>query len=168
MTQVIAKLKYLHIAPRKVRLVATAIKGLSVNEAEAQLLFRTQRSSGPLLKLLRSAIANAKNNMKMNPDALFVKSIAVDQGPMLKRFLPRAQGRATELQKKMSHITIVLEEKAGIKPSRFNIVLPKKDKKAKKQKTSKLKTEKKDTEIKSVPKTEKTGFFKKMFRRKSI
>jgi len=168
MTQVIAKLKYLHIAPRKVRLVATAIKGLSVNEAEAQLLFRTQRSSGPLLKLLRSAIANAKNNMKMNPDALFVKSIAVDQGPMLKRFLPRAQGRATELQKKMSHITIVLEEKAGIKPSRFNIVLPKKDKKAKKQKTSKLKTEKKESEQKSFQKPEQSGFFKKMFRRKSI
>lgn len=167
--QVIAKLKYLHIAPRKVRLVAGAISGLSVNEAEAQLLFRAKRSSGPVLKLLRSAMANAKNNYKLNPDKLFVKSISVDQGPVLERFLPRAMGRATGLQKKMSHVTIVLEEREGGKMPRFNIVLPEKIKKTKKQKTSsKMKTDKKETEQRPALKPEKSGFFKKMFRRKSV
>lgn len=168
--QVTAKLKYLHIAPRKVRLVATAIKGLSANEAEAQLLFRVQHSSGPILKLLRSAIANAKNNQKLNPDKLFVKSISVDQGPILERFLPRAQGRATPLQKKMSHVTIVLEERAEAKMPRFNIVLPEKAKKTKKPKASKLKTDKdkKETEQRPAPRPEKVGFFKRMFRRKSV
>jgi len=166
--QVIAKLKYLHIAPRKVRLVAGAISGLSINEAEAQLLFRAKRSSGPILKLLKSAIANAKNNYKLNTDKLFIKSISVDQCPMLKRFLPRAMGRATNLQKKMSHVTIVLEERADAKMPRFNIVLPEKNKKTKKQKISKSKTDKKETEQRPSLRPEKVGFFKKMFRRKSV
>ena len=104
----IAKLNYLHIAPRKVRLVANALRGLSVNEAEAQLLFRPQRSSEPLLKLLRSAVANAKNSQKLNADKLVIEAIQVNQGPMLKRFMPRAMGRATPIHKKMSHVILVL------------------------------------------------------------
>ena len=76
-----AKLNYLKIAPRKTRLVANVLKGLSVNEAEAQLLMSPKRASGPLIKLLRSAIANAKNR-QLNPERLFIKEIRVDQGPM--------------------------------------------------------------------------------------
>jgi large subunit ribosomal protein L22 len=105
-----AKLRYLHIAPRKVRLVANAIKGLSVNEAEAQLLMSPRRPASDLIKLLRSAVANAKHNAQLSPERLFVKEIRVDQGPMLERYMPRAMGRATAIQKKSSHVTLVLAE----------------------------------------------------------
>ncbi len=169
MKQTIAKLNHLHIAPRKVRLIADGIRGLRVNEAEAQLMFRPQRSSGPLLKLLRSAIANAKNNDKLNLDKLIVKSIYVDQGPVLKRFLPRSMGRATPLLKRTSHVTIVLEEGLTAITPRFNINVSKKIKKSKgKPQTAKLKTERKEiTKDVQKPK-EKAGFFKKIFRRKSV
>ncbi len=168
MTQVTAKLNHLHIAPRKVRLVANAIKGLSANEAEAQLLFRPQRSSEPLLKLLRSAIANAKNNQKLNPDALFVQSIQVNQGPTMKRFLPRAMGRATPIHKKTSHVIIVLGEKSASSP-KFNI--PAAAKKAKTSKVPKAKPVKSKSEPENSsqqkPK-EKAGFLKRVFNRKSV
>jgi len=133
MAIVTAKLKHLHIAPRKVRLVANAIKGLSVNEAEAQLLFRAKRSSHVILQLLRSAVANAKNNQKLNPSNLIVKNIQVDQGPTLKRFLPRAMGRATPIHKKTSHISLILEESPKAKMPRFNIAAAKKVKSPKKE-----------------------------------
>jgi len=119
-----AKLNYLRIAPRKTRLVAHLIKGLSVNEAEAQLLVNPKRPSEVILKLLRSAVANAKNNQKLDPESLFVKEIRVDQGPMLKRFLPRAMGRASALQKKSSHITLILGEMEKPKTARFKIAKP--------------------------------------------
>ena len=169
MKQTIAKLNHLHIAPRKVRLIADGIRGLRVNEAEAQLMFRPQRSSGPLLKLLRSAVANAKNNDKLNLDKLIVKSIYVDQGPVLKRFLPRSMGRATPLLKRTSHVTIVLEEGLTAITPRFNINVSKKIKKSKgNPQTAKLKTERKEiTKDVQKPK-EKAGFFKKIFRRKSV
>src|SRR3989344_9692027 len=123
MAKQIAKLKYLHIAPRKVRLVANALRGLPANEAEAQLYLRPQRASKPLLKLLRSAIANAKNNQKTDPDKLVVESIQVDSGPVLKRFLPRAMGRATPILKRTSHVTLVLKESERKFEPKFNIVL---------------------------------------------
>ena len=95
-----AQLNHLHMAPRKVRLVAHFIKGLSVNEAEAQLLNNSKRASVPILKLLRSAIANAKNTKQLSADNLIIKEITVNQGPMLKRWMPRAQGRATMIPAK--------------------------------------------------------------------
>ena len=103
-------LRYLKIAPRKVRSVSNIIKGLPVDEAEAQLLVQPRRASKPLLKLLRSAIANAKNKESDSGLGWKVGSIRVDQGPMLKRYLPRARGMATPIQKKMSHVTLVLVE----------------------------------------------------------
>ena len=117
----IAKLNYLRIAPRKTRLVASMIKGLSINEAEAQLLVNPKRPSEAVLKLLRSAVANAKNNQKLDPEKLFVKEIRVDNGPMLKRFMPRAMGRASEIQKKSSHIILILGEAENLKTPRFKI-----------------------------------------------
>ena len=116
-------LRYLRMPPRKVRLVADSLRGMHVNEAEGALLYERRRAAKPLLKLLRSAVANA-NVKQLNPDQLFVESIQVDQGPMLKRFLPRARGMATPIQKKMSHITMVLGETT--KQPRFKIVVPKK------------------------------------------
>ena len=126
------KLKYLHIAPRKARLVANLIKGLSVNEAEAELIIRPKRSTGPILKLLRSGVANVVNGKKIDSGKLMIEKMTVDQGPSFKRFLPRAMGRATPILKKTCHITMVLKEVSKTKVSRFNTVAPKKDKKAKK------------------------------------
>lgn len=169
MNQVTAKLNYLHIAPRKVRLVANALKGLSVNEAEAQLLFRPQRSSEPLLKLLRSAVANAKNNQKLNADKLVIENIQVNQGPMLKRFMPRAMGRATPIHKKMSHVILVIAEKEKMPASRFQISVAKKVKLPEKE-TKESKEKKPKLEIKNETKKvkEKAGFLKRIFNRKSV
>ncbi|PIR89336.1 MAG: 50S ribosomal protein L22 [Candidatus Harrisonbacteria bacterium CG10_big_fil_rev_8_21_14_0_10_40_38] len=171
MKQQIAKAKYVHIAPRKVRLIANTLKGLNVNEAEAQLMLRPQRSSDPLLKLVRSAVANAKNNQKMGAEGLIISKITVDEGPIMKRMLPRAQGRATPIHKKMSHITLVLEEKSGSEP-RFNIIPPQKKGKKDAPKAKKPKAVKTHEEAvqDSKPKAQKTdkGLLKKIFRRKSV
>jgi large subunit ribosomal protein L22 len=163
--KITAKLNYLKITPRKVRLIANTLKGLSTQEAQAQLLIRRQRAAKPLLKLLNSAVANAKNIKNIDQSKLFIKDLRVDQGPMLKRFLPRAMGRATPIHKKMSHITLVLDEGKQKFINRFTIIPPPKKEKTKKEvkpkapKTEELKTEK--------PK-EKGGFFKKIFRRKAV
>ncbi len=159
----IAKLNYLKITPRKVRLIANTLKGLSVQEAEAQLLLRVQRSAQPLLKLLRSAINDAKNN-KMNAAKLMISSILVNKGPVLKRSLPRAMGRATPILKRMSHVVLVLKESDKEQPRRFVINPPAKKSKATKKERVKPKTE----EVQKGKPKEKTGFFKKMFQRKSI
>ena len=103
-----AKLRYLHIAPRKVRLIANTLRGLSTQEAEAQLMTRPQRSAMPLRKLIKSAMANAMANNTGAKATWIIQEIRVDQGPVLERFLPRAQGRATPLQKKMCHVTVML------------------------------------------------------------
>lgn len=162
------KLNYLRIAPRKVRLIANTLKKLSVSEAEAQLLMRNQRSAGPLLKLLRSAVANAVHNKKMDPDKLFIEFITVDQGPSLKRFLPRAQGRATPILKKMSHITLTLAEKGQKIASRFNIISKKPEKSKKESKKKKIAAKPEAQKETSIKAKEKSGFFKKIFNRKSI
>ncbi len=105
--------RYVRIAPRKVRLVIDLIRGKDVGEAMA-ILRHTPRAASPVVeKVLKSAVANAEHNYKMNPDNLVIRSITCDQGPTLKRFRPRAQGRATRINKRTSHITVVLSEKEG-------------------------------------------------------
>ncbi len=170
MAQQTAKLNYLRIAPRKVRLVASALKGLSVQEAEAQLLIRTQRSAPALLKLLRSAVASAKSR-NINTDNLIISSVRVDKGPVLKRLLPRAMGRGNRIEKKMSHVVLVLEEAEKPFKPRFNIVVAKKTKKeTKPAKKIKEKTKKEEKIPEKQPKTEirKEGIFKRFFQRKSV
>lgn len=168
----IARLNYLKIAPRKVRLVANLLKGLSVNEAEAQLLMNPKRPSLALLKLLRSAVANAKNSGQSNPERLFIKGIRVDQGPMLKRYLPRAMGRASPIQKKSSHITLILGESEKLKTPRFKIIKPEKISKKKAEKIKKeIKAERPkmaEPEKEKIKPAEKPGFIKRIFRRKAI
>ena len=110
MTQVTAQLRHLHIAPRKVRLVADTIRKHPYSDAIHILSFLPKRSSFPLLKLLRSAGANAKNNFNLDAPTLYIKEIRVDAGPVMKRYMPRAMGRASLIRKKMSHITLVLDE----------------------------------------------------------
>lgn len=161
-----AKLNYLRVAPRKVRLVADLLKGLSVNEAEAQLLYERKRPAGFLLKLLRSALAGAKEK-KMNIDSLYIESIRVDQGPMLKRYLPRARGSASPIQKKMSHVTLVLAEKDMGKPPRFKIVVKKKVKLPPGEVPKDKKRVEPEEDIKKAASPKKPGFFKRMFSRKS-
>jgi len=109
--EIAARLNYLRISPRKVRLVANLIRGMDVEEARTQLKFLTKRAARPLLKLLESAIANALHNFNISEDKLYIYKITVDEGPSLKRYIPRAMGRADLILKRTSHITIVLREK---------------------------------------------------------
>ncbi len=111
MVQVQAHLRYLRIAPRKVRLVADQVRGLPVQQAMDLLLFAKKASARDISKLIRSAVASADKKGGIDIDNLVVKSIWVDQGPTLRRFLPRARGSASRINKKSSHITVVLEEK---------------------------------------------------------
>ncbi|ASZ08888.1 50S ribosomal protein L22 [Mesoplasma chauliocola] len=105
-----AYLNMIRISPRKVRLVADTIRNKPVATAIATLYNLDKRSAEPVLKLLNSAIANAVNNNGMDADKLFVKSIFVNEGPTLKRFRPRAHGRAYEILKRTSHITIIVSD----------------------------------------------------------
>ena len=114
-----ARLKYLRITPRKTRMVAETLKGLNVNEAKAQLMLSPRRVSQSLLKLLHSAIANAKNSAKLEAHELYIKQINVDQGPKYKRWMPRARGSASLLEKKTSHVTLVLGTSEDLKAPRF-------------------------------------------------
>ena len=102
--------RYARIAPRKVRLVADLVRGLPVSRALEVLAFTHKAASSILTKLINSAVANAGQKEDVDVDRLVIAQIYVDQGPMLKRFLPRAMGRATKIQKKTSHITVVVAE----------------------------------------------------------
>ncbi|MDI6601277.1 MAG: 50S ribosomal protein L22 [Thermoanaerobacteraceae bacterium] len=106
-----ATLKYARISPRKVMIVLDLIRGKQIDEATAILKYTPKRASYIVGKLLNSAIANAENNFNMNRDKLFISKAYADQGPTLKRYLPRAHGRADVIRKRTSHITLVLEEK---------------------------------------------------------
>lgn len=163
-----AKLKHLRITPRKTRAVANVIRGLPVEEARGQLMLSSRRVSIPLLKLLQSAIANAKNNFNSETAKLYIKEIRVDQGPKFKRWTPRARGSASTIQKKTSHVTIILGVAENLKQPKF-VIAPK----PKKSKTPKEKKKEKtqdgfEEKTKEKRQTNKPGFFKKVFRRKSI
>jgi len=164
-------LNNLRIAPRKVRQIAALIKKLPVEEAEAQLKFQNRKAALPILKLLKSAVASAINNFNLSSESLYVYNIFVDGGKILKRFRPRAFGRAGAIQKKTSHITLILEERA---PSA---------KKIRKRITTEIKKETQETierkeaiqqkkfyeapkEIK--PKGRFSGITRRIFRRKAI
>ncbi len=106
-----AKARHVRIAPRKVRLVMDMVRGKPVEEA-LQTLGLVRKAASPVIaKVIRSAMANAENNHDMNTDGLIVARAYVDEGPTLKRFMPRAMGRATMIRKRTSHITVVLTER---------------------------------------------------------
>src|SRR3954451_20827462 len=103
--------RQVRIAPRKVRLVVDLIRGKRVGEAIA-ILAHTPKAASPVVeKVLKSAIANAEHNYEMDPNSLVVSQVFVDEGPTLKRFRPRAMGRASKINKRTSHITVVVSEK---------------------------------------------------------
>jgi large subunit ribosomal protein L22 len=106
-----AKLKYARLSPQKTRLVVDMVRGKGVQEALNILKFSPQKAAGIVATVVNSAVANAEQKGVADVDRLMVKTIFVDQGPVLKRFMPRAQGRATKIRKPTSHITVVLDEK---------------------------------------------------------
>lgn len=171
MHTVVAKLKYMRMSSRKVRIYANVIKGMNVNEAEGQLMLSPHRTSDALLRLLRSAVANAVHNEKLNPDTLYVKNVIVDGGPMTKRWTPRARGSASQIEKKTSHITIELGVKEKAAPKRYTIITQKKKKAEKAKPEKKAKEAKHAHEEKGVsvekPK-EKRSSGPKIFSRKAI
>ncbi|OQB25907.1 MAG: 50S ribosomal protein L22 [Firmicutes bacterium ADurb.Bin182] len=102
--------RYVRISSRKIKVVIDLIRGKSVNEALAILQFTPKAASEPVAKLLNSAIANAENNLDISRDVLYVAEVFANQGPTLKRFRPRAQGRASRIKKRTSHITVILDQ----------------------------------------------------------
>lgn len=108
-----AQLNYAHIAPRKMRLVIDMVRGRDLASAELVLNSLIKRGAPPVLKLLRSAAANAVNNFQLDESGLYVKDIRVNAGPVAKRMMPRAFGRGATIRKRMSHVVLVLAERDG-------------------------------------------------------
>ena len=104
-----ASARYVRISPTKARRVVNLVRGLPAKEALTVLQFAPQAASEQVYKVLASAIANAENNERLDPDALLVSEAFVDEGPTMKRFRPRAQGRAYRINKRTCHITLVVE-----------------------------------------------------------
>ncbi|MBA3794332.1 MAG: 50S ribosomal protein L22 [Rubrobacter sp.] len=106
--------KFVRIAPRKARLVADEVRGKSVPEAVTILQFTNKRAAGIVGDVIKSAAANAEHNDDADMEALFVRDVRVDEGPTIKRYRPRAMGRATMIRKRTSHISVVLGAPAGV------------------------------------------------------
>lgn len=176
-----AKLNYLHVAPRKARLVSNLIKGMDIKEARTQLRFMPQRTSGYLLKLLDSAISNAENNFKIDKEGLFIKEIRIDEGVPFKRWRPVSRGRAFQVLKRTCSINLVLGIREGLKPKKIKEVKKEEAKKEIEQKEIKKEIKEVKEESKIIPEKVKTkapkelkrvskfkGLAKKIFRRKSF
>ncbi|MBR2762499.1 MAG: 50S ribosomal protein L22 [Solobacterium sp.] len=105
-----ATAKTVRVTPRKARLVLDNIRGKSVEEALAILQFTPNQAAGAIAKVVKSAAANAEHNNQMNPDDLFIKSCYADEGLVMKRYMPRAKGSASQILKRTSHITVVVSD----------------------------------------------------------
>ena len=161
-------LNNLRIAPRKVRLVANLIKKSSALSAQTQLKFQSKKAALPILKLLKSAVSSAANNFNLSSENLYIANIFVDEGQKLKRFRPRAFGRAGAIHKKTSHITLILEEKImpGIKKSKKKISRTTAPKVELPKETVIIPKKEAPREIKPARKF--SDFTRKVFRRKAI
>jgi large subunit ribosomal protein L22 len=102
--------RYIRVSPQKVRMIVGGIKGRPVEAGLNALKFMPQKAAGIVEKVLKSAVANADQNANMDVDALVIKNIIVDEGPMLKRFKARARGRGARILKRTSHITVIVDE----------------------------------------------------------
>ena len=172
-----AKLNYLRIAPRKVRSVIDLIRGKEIREAEAQLKFVSRRASDPILRLLKSAIANAKSNFNVDKDNLFIKEVIVNEGVPYKRFRPMSRGRAYPILKRTSHIIISLGVKEGVKiEKKSNVSIERKTAPSEsaheevnaEKKEIKTTTKNRKTNKEFTIKPKKQSLAKRIFRRKSI
>ncbi|KKP97277.1 MAG: 50S ribosomal protein L22 [Candidatus Moranbacteria bacterium GW2011_GWE1_36_7] len=186
--KVIASLNNLRTSPRKVRLVTDSIVGMNASAALVQLKHVVKKTSEPLEKLLNSALSNAENNFGLDKDNMYVSSVLVGEGAKLKRWLPRAQGRATLILKRTSHIKLELEERIEGKNKKSKKELEKERAEREKAREEMMKAEldalekeEKSEELaqekpvakKAAPKKETvkkgqdSGFLKKVFQRKS-
>lgn len=168
-----AKLKYLRIAPRKVRLVANLVRGKTAKKAEILLTFTRKGAALPVLKLLKQAIANAKSNFQVDENNLYISKIIVDEGIKHKRQFPRARGRADIIFKKTSHITLVLDEidkKAKKKKTKAKVKIVK-EKELPEEKEEKKEAVEKKTRQKFEPekvRAKKGKGLRRFFRRKAF
>ena|SRR3989338_2467093 len=172
-----AELNYLHVSPRKVRVVASLLKGMDVGRARATLKYLKKRSSLPLLKLLNSAVAGAKHNFNLSENKLFIDSVIVNSGPVFKRSRARAFGRASMIHKRTSHIILGLVSDETM-PGGKKISRKKSDISVRELKNlSDIKEELVETKdagrhdretSEKAPVKKQQGFVKKMFRRKAI
>lgn len=167
-----AHLNNLRISPRKVLMVAKMLKGLPVREASVQLDRELRRAALPLEKLLASAVANAEHNFQAIPENLVVSKVTVGEGRKLKRWMPRAQGRATPIWKRMSRVHIVLKE---VDPKLRTVVPEEKTSRAKKdssesvqEKTSKTKSFSDSHRSGSIKKTSGARSSRSIFHRKAV
>jgi len=126
--EVVAKLNRLRMSPRKVRLVAGLIRRMNVNDAENQLNFLNKAAALPMLKLLKSAKANAEHNFKLDADKLWISHLTVDGGKTLKRWRPRAHGRAASIRKRTSHVTLKLSDGPRVAAKAKKVYTPRKSK----------------------------------------
>jgi large subunit ribosomal protein L22 len=110
----VARARYVRMTPMKTRRVVDLIRGRNAREALSVLQFAPQAASGPVAKVLASAMANAENNLDLDPETLWISAAFVDEGPTLKRFRPRAQGRTYRIRKRTSHITIEVESRPRV------------------------------------------------------
>lgn len=177
-TEIKAKLNHLRVSPRKVRLLVDLIRDMDAREAESQLRFASKRASNSLLRLLNSAIANAKNDFNLEKDVLYIKKITVNEGPPFKRWKAKSRGRAAPILKRTSHINLVLGVKEGAKvePSVAKAVEGKKPAEV----PAKMEEKKEETKERVKPKVKPRapkkiskkpsfkGLAKKVFRRKSF
>ena len=167
-----AHLNNLRISPRKVLVVAKMLKGLPVREASVQLDRELRRAALPLGKLLASAVANAEHNFQAIPENLIVSKITVGEGRKLKRWMPRAQGRATPIWKRLSQVHIVLQEidpKLRSEVSRKKISHDKKDSSGHgKEKTSKTKSFSGPNTSGGMKKTSGARSSRSIFHRKAV
>lgn len=169
--QVKATTKYIHNSPRKLRLVANAVKGLNVSEAEKQLMFMEQKGGAIISKTLKSAVSSATHNFSLDKDNLYIFNARVDKGPVMKRWRAAAFGVAHPIIRKTSHFTLILEERVKGKKSAKKVETekvesaPMKEKAEKEEKSTfgKKGYETKETKLKKQGK----GFVNKIFRRKS-
>ncbi len=102
----VAKARHVRMSPMKVRRVVDLVRGMPVGQAASVLQFAQLAAAGPVAKVVASAVANAENNFDIDPSTLVISTITVDEGPTMKRFQPRAQGRAYRIRKRTSHITV--------------------------------------------------------------
>jgi len=171
-SEVKAKANYIRVAPRKVRLVVVQLKGLEAEKALGYLKFVNRAATRPVIKLLNSAIANAENNFKLDKKDLYIKQIIVNDGPVLKRFRPRAHGRSAAIRKRTSHVELILGVRPGAKQkAAVKKEAPKKDSaeevkvvRPEEVKKEALKISGKGSEEKGK---EKKGFIKGIFQRKT-
>jgi large subunit ribosomal protein L22 len=145
--QVTARLNNLRMTPRKVRLVTGLVDGMDAKTAQSQLRFMNKKAAGIVLKLLNSGLANAKHNFNLDENNFYISSLQVQPGPSLKRWLPRAMGRATPILKRTCNINLILEEKT---PSKKAVSGRKK-----KPKVEEIEKTEKETAAEEKPVTEK-------------